>query len=173
MRTGTEGTEAAHRPSSDPAGFESFFRAEYEGVYGALCLITRNRHEAEEIAQDAFAKMWERWDTIDRIDDPIAYVHRVAMNSFRRRYRRATLALRRGVGLTPPDRTLEAVEEREAVVRALSVLTARQRAAIVLTDLMDYSSEEAASMLGLRPGAVRSLASRGRAELRKKGTYDG
>jgi RNA polymerase sigma factor (sigma-70 family) len=173
MRTQPQGAETAYRLGPGSLDFESFFRSEYEGVFGALCLVTRNRHEAEEIAQDAFAKMWERWGTIDRIDDPIAYVHRVAMNSFRRRYRRAAMALRRGVGLTPPDRTLEAVEEREAVVQALSVLTSRQRAAIVLTDLLDYSSEEAASMLGLRPGAVRSLASRGRAELRKKGTHDG
>ena len=152
--------------------FDTFFLEEYAGVYGSLCLITRNRHEAEEIAQNAFMKMWERWDTVESIDDPVAYVHRVAMNTFRRRHRRTKLALRRTLRLTPTDDLLAAVEEREAVVRTLSSLSPRQRAAIVLTDLLDYTSEEAAEMLGMRPGAVRSLASRGRAELRKHGRME-
>jgi RNA polymerase sigma factor, sigma-70 family len=149
--------------------FEAFFLEEYSGVYGSLCLITRNRHEAEEIAQDAFTKMWERWDRVESIDDPVAYVHSVAMNTFRRRYRRTRLALRRTLRLTPTDDLLASVEEREEIVRTLSSLSPRQRAAIVLTDLLDYTSDEAAEMLGMRPGAVRSLASRGRAELRKQG----
>ena len=147
--------------------FENFFLEQYPGVYASLCLITRNSHEAEEIAQDAFMKMWERWDTVESIEDPVAYVHSIAMNSFRRRYRRTRLAMRRTLRLTPPDDLLAAVEEREAIVRRLSSLSSRQRAAIVLTDLLDYTSDEAAQMLGMRPGAVRSLASRGRAELRR------
>ena len=44
--------------------FEKFLQDHYEAVYGSLCLITRNRHEAEEIAQDAFLKMWERWNGV-------------------------------------------------------------------------------------------------------------
>jgi RNA polymerase sigma-70 factor, ECF subfamily len=149
--------------------FETFFLEEYEGVYGSLCLITRNRHEAEEIAQDAFMKMWERWGRLDAIDDPVAYVHSIAMNAFRRRSRRAKMMLRRTLRLTPSDDSLVSVEENELVVRTLASLSPRQRAAIVLTDLLDYTSDEAAQMLGMRPGAVRSLASRGRAALRRQG----
>jgi len=155
--------------SSDHAlTFETFFLEEYEGVYGSLCLITRDRHEAEEIAQDAFMKMWERWDRAD-IEDPVAYVHSVAMNAFRRRSRRARMMLRRTFRLTPIDDSLASVEEKELVVRTLAPLSPRQRAAIVLIDLLDYTSDEAAQMLGMRPGAVRSLASRGRAALRRQG----
>ena len=148
--------------------FEMFFQEQYEAVYGSLCLITRNRHEAEEIAQDAFLRMWERWDRVDAIADPVAYVHSIAMNAFRRRSRRATMAIRRTLRMMPPDDAIAMVEENELVVRLLAPLSPRQRAAIVLTDLLDYSSEEAARMLGLRPGAVRSLASRGRAALREQ-----
>jgi len=155
---------------TDPAmTFETFFVEEYAGVYGSLCLITRNRHEAEEIAQDAFTRMWERWGQFGVIDDPVAYVHATAMNAFRRRSRRAKMALRRTLRLTPSDDLLATVEEHEQIVRLLAPLSQRQRAAIVLTDLLDYTSEEAAEMLGLRPGAIRSLASRGRAELRRLG----
>jgi RNA polymerase sigma-70 factor, ECF subfamily len=148
--------------------FETFFQEQYEAVYGSLCLITRNRHEAEEIAQDAFLKMWERWEQVDAIDDPIAYVHAIAMNAFRRRSRRAAMAVRRTLRMTAPDDDIAMVDEQELIVRLLAPLNPRQRAAIVLTDLLDYTSEEAARMLGLRPGAIRSLASRGRAVLREQ-----
>jgi len=148
--------------------FEAFFQEQYEGVYASLCLITRNRHEAEEIAQDAFMKLWERWDRVGGIDDPVAYVHSIAMNAFRRRTRRAAMAVRRTLRMTPADDDLALVEEQELVVGLLASLRPAQRAAIVLTDLLDYSSAEAARMLGLRPGAVRSLASRGRAALRQQ-----
>jgi RNA polymerase sigma-70 factor (ECF subfamily) len=51
--------------------------------------------------------------------------------------------------------------------RALGQLTPRQRAALVLTEMIGYSSEEAASILGVRPGTVRALAFQGRAALRR------
>ena len=89
------------------------------------------------------------------------------MNAFRRRSRRAAMAVRRTLRMTTYDDDIAMVEEQELIVRLLAPLSPRQRAAIVLTDLLDYSSEEAARMLGLRPGAVRSLASRGRAALRQ------
>ena len=44
--------------------------------------------------QDAFLRMWERWDE-GRFDDPSAYLFRTAMNVFRNRYRRSALGLRR------------------------------------------------------------------------------
>ena len=45
--------------------------------------------------QDAFVKLWERWDEIDRIDDPTAYLFTVALNGFRMRRRRASMAARK------------------------------------------------------------------------------
>src|SRR6266496_1943287 len=75
--------------------FAEFFEAERAGLYAALCIVTRNRHEAEEIAQDAFVALWERWDRVGALSDPTGYLYRTAMNAFRSRYRRAVLALRR------------------------------------------------------------------------------
>ena len=50
--------------------FEEFFAAEHDRLYRALCLATRNRHEAEEIMQDAFLALWARWDRISGdVDD--------------------------------------------------------------------------------------------------------
>ncbi len=146
--------------------FETFFLAERDRLFRALWLLTRDRHEAEEVAQDAFLKMWERWERVGLLDDPEGYLYRTAMNMFRNRRRRAALALRRVVGLRPADDALRAVEERDAVVRALGALTRGQRSAIVLTDLIGLTSEEAAKALGVRPSTVRVLAARGRSALR-------
>ena len=51
---------------------------------------------------------------------------------------------------------------------ALRDLSPRQRAALVLTDVMDYSSEEAGRVLGVSAGTVRGPASRARASIRQQ-----
>lgn len=89
------------------------------------------------------------------------------MNAFRKRTRRAPLAVRRVVGLTPPRDELAAADARRMVMLGLAALTPRQRAALILTDLLEYSSEEAGELLGVRAGTVRALAHQGRAAMRK------
>jgi RNA polymerase sigma factor (sigma-70 family) len=99
--------------------------------------------------------------------DPAGYLFRTAMNIWRKRRRRTALAVRRAMRLAPPRDELAEVEAREVVVRALATLTPRQRAAIVLVDLLDHSSEEAATLLGVKPPTVRVLVSQGRAALKQ------
>jgi RNA polymerase sigma factor (sigma-70 family) len=146
--------------------FEVFFLEHHLPLYRALWLVTRNRHEAEEIMQDAFLRIWERWGHVSRVPDPTGYLYRTAMNVFRSRARRAAVALRKTVRAIPADDLLEAVEGRDAVVRAMASLTPRQRAAVVLTDVLGLTSEEAAEALGVKAVTVRVLASRGREALR-------
>jgi RNA polymerase sigma-70 factor (sigma-E family) len=151
-----------------PGRFEEFFGAEHARLFGALCFVTGDRHEAEEIMQDAFLALWERWDRIDSIQDPTAYLYRTAMNAFRKRSRRAALAVRRALSLAPDPVPFSEIDEQQDVVAALAELTPRQRAALVLTDVMDYSSEEAGRALGVSAGTVRGLASRARQNLRRQ-----
>ena len=150
--------------------FEDFFEREHAGLYGGLVLMTRDRHEAEELMQDAFLKLWERWERVATFEDPVGYLYRTAMNLFRSRRRRAALALRRVAH--PGDRRdqLQDVEEREATIRALAPLTRRQRAAVVLVDAVGLTSEEAGEALGVKASTVRVLLARGRAVLRKEWT---
>jgi RNA polymerase sigma-70 factor (ECF subfamily) len=54
--------------------------------------VTRNRFEAEELTQEAFVRLLERWDRVSVMDDPRAYLFRTAMNAFRTSYGRALLA---------------------------------------------------------------------------------
>ena len=154
--------------ATSPIDFESFFADTHAGLYGALWLVTRNGHEAEEIMQEAYLRLWERWDRSSEVLDLEAYLYRTAMNVFRSRYRRAKVALRRAIGAMPPDEGLARVESRDVVVRALGEISPRQRAAVVLVDLLDFTSEEAGRALGIKAVTVRVLAARGRTSLRER-----
>ena len=147
--------------------FEDFFENHRRALYGALTLVTGNRSEAEEIMQDAFLKVWERWERVSNLEDPNAYLFRVAMNLFKNRLRRGSLAVRKALSLAPSTDDLAVIEDRDEVVRWLRPLPPRQRAAIVLTIYVDYSSEEAARILGIRPSTVRALATQGRKSVRQ------
>ena len=71
------------------ARFDAFFAEEHERLFKALYFVTGNREDSEELMQEAFLRLWERWHEIERIDDPTAYLFRVALNAFRSRRRRA------------------------------------------------------------------------------------
>lgn len=148
--------------------FEGFFVKQHERLFRALWLLTRNRQEAEEIMQDAFLRLWERWDRVVAGPDPVGYLYRTAMNVWRSRLRRAAVAARKAIHHIQEDDQMAGVEERDAVVRALAPLPPRQRAAIVLMDVLDLSSERAGEVLGIRPVTVRVLAARARGALAKE-----
>ena len=147
--------------------FEEFFLETNRDLAGALWLVTRNTHEAEEIAQDAYLKLWERWPRVGTMEDPSGYLHRTAWNLWRSRGRRAGVALRKVVHAIPADAATDHIESLDVVVKALAGLTPRERAAVVLLDLLDMTSEEAAAALGVRPSTVRVLAARARARLKE------
>ena len=148
--------------------FEAFFEQHHNRLFRALWLLTRNRQEAEEVMQDAFLRLWERWDQVIGGPDPVAYLYRTALNVWRSRLRRAAVAARKVIHHIQGDDEIAEVEQRDAVVRALALLPPRQRAAIVLTDVLDLSSERAGEALGIRPVTVRVLAARARRALAQK-----
>jgi len=149
-----------------PAGFEAFFQAEHGRLQRALYLVTGDAQEAEELMQDAFIAVWERWDRVGAMQEPTGYLYRTAMNRYRSRLRRASRAAKRAVGASEGGDAFAAADERDALARALAQLPDRQRAAIVLTELLGYGSEEAGRILGVKDVTVRSLASQARTALR-------
>jgi RNA polymerase sigma-70 factor (ECF subfamily) len=106
------------------------------------------------------------------MDDPRAYLFRTAMNAFRTGYGRALLAAKRTMRVLPTDETITQIDERDAAVRALARLSPRQRAAVVLTDMLGFGSEEAARMLGIRASTLRMHASRAHAALKETMSRD-
>lgn len=148
------------------ATFEEFFESERRGLFRALCLMTGDPHEAEELTQDAFLHIWERWDRVREMEKPTGYLYRSAMNGFRSRKRRVLRAARVVVQPLRSNDPYEEADLRDAVLRALGKLGRRQRAAVVLTDLLGYGSAEAGRLLGVKPTSVRSLAAEARAAMK-------
>jgi RNA polymerase sigma factor (sigma-70 family) len=138
------------------ASFDGFFEAEHERLYRSLYFVTGSRQDAEELMQDAFLKLWERWDRIHTIEDPTGYLFKVALNGFRMRLRHAALAVRKPSALAEHRDEFSDAEMRADVRQLLLALTPRQRAALMLVDLLEYPSEQAASILGVRASTVRS-----------------
>jgi RNA polymerase sigma-70 factor (ECF subfamily) len=154
------------------ARFDTFFEEERERLFKALYFVTGNREDAEELTQDAFMRLWERWGDIDRIDDPTGYLFRVALNGFRMRRRRAATAIRKLVPVTESSDAFLEADMRADVRQLLLGITPRQRAALLLVDLLGYSSVQAARILRVRPSTVRALATQGRKALRAEGAQD-
>jgi RNA polymerase sigma factor (sigma-70 family) len=152
---------------SELLSFESFFDREARTLFRRLYAVTGDAAEAEEIMQDSFLALWERWERVGAMDDPTGYLYRTSMNVFRKRGRRAALAVRKRLALAPGPEPFADIDEQQDVVAALRKLSPRQRAAVVLLDALDYSSEDAGKALGVTPGTVRGLASRARDTLRQ------
>ena len=146
--------------------FEEFFEEQKDRLLRMLSVITGSRAEAEDLAQEAFTRVLARWAAVEAIEDPAGYLHRTAMNLFRNQYRRARVALGRTVGLGPEQDVFKPVEDRDAAARALGTLTARQRAALVLTEALGYSGEEAGRLMGIKASTVWALTHQARTALR-------
>jgi RNA polymerase sigma factor (sigma-70 family) len=102
------------------------------------------------------------------MQDAAGYLHRTAMNVFRDRRRRLALAVKRAVRIAPAPDEHEAVEARSVAASLLSALPPRQRAALVLTEGLGYSSDEAGVMLGIKGSTVRALHRQARSALKNR-----
>lgn len=149
-----------------PATFEEFYRERLPRVMRACVLVTLDRDAGEEIAAEAFARLWSKWDRIEDEDHAGGYVYTTAMRLCAKRRVRGGREL---VGPTPdtsaPDDATRADVRRE-VFAALGHLALRQRQCVVLRDWAGFETDEVARMLGMRASTVRVHLARGRAALR-------
>jgi RNA polymerase sigma-70 factor (ECF subfamily) len=155
--------------------FEAFYVANERRLFRALFVVTGDRDEAEDVMQSAFCKVWERWDRVARLDDPVGYLFRTAFNTHRSAARRSVRAARRLVGWiaeeSPPEPS-EVAATRDRAARALAQLTRRQREAVVLTALLGFDGTGAAQIMGIRPATVRVLVSQARAVLARSPEHE-
>ena len=161
----TARTEGTATGVEGPA-FETFFEATYPTMYQALYLLTGDRFEAEDLAQEAMTRALERWDRIAGMDAPAGYVFRTAMNLNRKRIRRILVRARRPIADEPTPDHSKGVGDQQDVRRALATVPRGEREALVLIDWLEMNAEEAGRVLRIAPGAVRTRLHRGRAKLR-------
>jgi RNA polymerase sigma factor (sigma-70 family) len=151
--------------SGTSARFTDLFEAESRRLGKAMYLLTGDRAEAEDLAQEAFVRVYERWNTVGAMDSPAGYLYRVALNLWHRQARR----LRRLPGLPAGTGAMDpavSVEARSEVIRLLLALSPEQREAVVLVEWLGLTAEEAGRALGIDPSSVRGRIHRARLALR-------
>lgn len=149
----------------DPAAF----CAQVSGrLTAALTLYTGDRDVAEELAQEALARAWERWDRVGAMASPEGWVFRTARNLAVSRWRRRAIERRARAAETVVEDPAEGVALRAAVAD----LPERQRATIVARFYLDLSVAEAARHLDCAEGTVKAATSHALDALRRAGFVD-
>jgi RNA polymerase sigma factor (sigma-70 family) len=152
--------------------FETFFAREYGRLFRTLVLVSDSEAEAEDLAQEAMARAWERWDRVRQTESPVSYVYRIALNLNRRRLRRL-LSWRASDSELADEANRRSADpagqagDRHEVARLLSSIPLSQRQALVLVEWVGLTAEEAGAILGIAPASVRGRVHRARAALRK------
>jgi RNA polymerase sigma factor (sigma-70 family) len=157
---------AVKRDNSDPLGFEEFYRTEFPRLVRSMFLLVPDADEAQELAQEAMVRVYERWDKVSMMESPGGYLYRVATNLNRRRIRSIALRARGVLTLGAALRDEEIDPGRRDLADAISSLSVRLREAFMLVDWLGMDSGEAARILRIAPASVRSRVQRARRELR-------
>jgi RNA polymerase sigma-70 factor, ECF subfamily len=143
------------------ASFDVFYGATARRLVRYAFALTGNLSDAQEIAQEAFAKAWQRWDAVRDFDAPEAWVRRVATNIATSRYRRDRTARAARPYLIAAE-VPEISPDTVALVAALRTLPERQRVVVVLHYLADLPVGQIAAELRCPVGSVKAWLYRGR-----------
>jgi RNA polymerase sigma-70 factor (sigma-E family) len=164
-------------PPDAAASVTALYAEHALGLVRLAVVVTGDRGAAEDIVQDAFLGLYRRWDRLPDMTAPLAYLRVSVMNGCRTLLRRRSrLGLRFGGfggdlddtdqdghgGLAESAEASVLVgEEQRMVAAALWKLPRRQREAVVLRYYLDLSIEEAAQVMGVSSGTVKSATHRG------------
>jgi RNA polymerase sigma-70 factor, ECF subfamily len=148
--------------SASETHFEAEFERHWLAVFRFALAWTNDWSAAEDLAQDAFARLWARRTTIDWSKPILPWLMTTTRNLATDRFRR----LRRVAGVTDGGDTPALDSDARLrwldVRAAMAALTPVQRSALVLTAVVGLDSEAAARVLDTTPGAVRAAVSRAR-----------
>jgi RNA polymerase sigma-70 factor (sigma-E family) len=121
------------------------------------------RDEAEDLVQSALIKCYVRWERVERADDPIAYVHRIVLNTLRdakrRFWNRENPSADVASPATPSDPTTT-WDTAHSLHDSLQRLPHGQRAVLVLRYYCDLTEQQVARVLDVPLGTVKSRAAR-------------
>ncbi|MGB3482741.1 MAG: RNA polymerase sigma factor SigM [Mycobacterium sp.] len=157
---------AAH-VSGDPYAFEELFRRHHRQLHRVACRRAPSPEDAADAVQEAMLAAHRGASAFRRQAAVSTWLHRIVVNKcldqFRGRPPQQPAVLD-VAHLAAPD-TIGSVDTVLVVRRALAALSADQRAAVAAVDLHGYSIADAARLLGVAEGTVKSRCARGRARL--------
>ncbi|MGN9837444.1 RNA polymerase sigma factor SigM [Nonomuraea sp. H19] len=184
MNSPPETPSAAERPAvtdaelltahinGDPHAFSEIVKRHRDRMWAVALRTLGDPDEAADAVQDAFVSAYRKAATFRGEAAVTTWLHRIVVNACLDRMRRKSVRpvaddelIEAAERETPlPDQTLEREVSME-VSAALKLLPPDQRAALVLVDMMGYSVEDAAHVLEVPSGTVKSRCARGRAKL--------
>jgi RNA polymerase sigma-70 factor (sigma-E family) len=159
-------TSGRQLPGRDEAIATLFYRC-YPQLVATGYGVAGDWAVAEELAQEAFERLWRRWRWIRDPDAAPAYLHRTVVNlgnsaTRRRVLERRVAAFRGGQGLkASPEADME-------LRQAIAALSPRKRACVVLRYLADMTEAQTAQTLGITPGTVKSQTHKALRQLRQQ-----
>jgi RNA polymerase sigma-70 factor (sigma-E family) len=153
---------------AEDADFSAFVAAQSARLVHLAELLCGDRHRAEDLVQSALIRAYQRWDRIEG-DDPFGYVRQAIVNANRDWWRRRAWREVASADLPEPESGTDfasAVDHRESVLRALSMLTQTERNVVVLRYYEDLDEQSTARDLGMALGTVKSTCARALRKLR-------
>lgn len=158
-------------PQLESDDFVECYQLHYPRLVRALCLAGAPPPVAEDLAQEAFARMFLHWRRVRAGASPAGYAYRTAFRLLHRSRRaRNTLALAAadGRGAVPAATGPEgAVTTRITAAEAVASMPPRRRACAVLCLVVGLPTSVAASSLGIAESTVRKHVSDAREDLRR------
>lgn len=140
---------------SDRESFAAWAAASQHSLLRTAVLLTGDHHRAEDLVQEALTKVALRWRRL-REEHPSAYARQVIVRdniSWWRRNRREPVSQVEAPSM--PSGTL-VVDRRLVLQQALARLTPRQRTVVVLRYYDDLTERQAAEVMGVSVGTVKS-----------------
>lgn len=160
--------DSAGEADAGDVAFRTFVLGSQASFLRLSLLLVGDHAAGEDLVQLALARTYARWERLSG-QDPAAYTRRIIVNASNDRWRRT--GRREQLTAAVPDQpatTDHAAEtvDRDAVLRALNELTAKERRVIVLRYFVSLSEAETARELDIAVGTVKSTAHRALAKLR-------
>jgi len=156
--------------SARDADFSAYMHARQASLLRTAYLLTGDRHTAEDLVQNAFAKLYLSWDKVHSRESVDGYVRRILVNEHNSLWRRAWKRREHATDAMPEGHHLDHYDggaQRE-LWDLVQTLPRRARAVVVLRYYEEMSEAETAQVLGISVGTVKSQTSRALAALRER-----
>jgi len=162
---------AQRRPRRDAdESIESLFQTHYPHIVYTAFALVGDWGLAEQLAQEAYLRLWRRWTWIADPQAAPSYLQRTVVNLSRETIRRRVIERRvlKARNSEQPPATEPDAAEVFALRHAITALPARKRECIVLRYLLGLSEAETADLLGVSVGTVKSQTHKGLHQLRDR-----
>lgn len=157
--------------------FTALMRPHMTAMYRAAWRWTRQRQAAEDLVQDALVKLVDRVEQMREIDQLRPWLVRIVYRQFvdnYRRQQRSPVMLAEVEETAADDDPVSLTDRQQRLTTALDAINSDQRDVILMHDVEGYTAEEAATILEISVGTVKSRLHRGRRALREfleQGTF--